>query len=499
MRVVLIMSFSEYGKIDALGIAELVKKREISSKEVCETAIERIEALNPKINAVITKCYDKALFDCTKKHEGIFAGVPFLIKDLLCYEAGIPYSMGCKSLKNYMPDHDSELVKRFKQTGLIILGRTNVPEFGLVVTTESKAFGPVCNPWNLAYSSGGSSGGSAAAIACGMVPMASGNDGGGSIRVPASCCNLFGLKPTRGRNPTGPDHGELWQGAAVEHILTKTVRDSAAMLDATSGVDMGAPYIIEKPYGSFLEATRRDPEKLKIAFTTRTLINTDVDNDCIYAVEKMAKLLDSLGHFVCEDSPVIDGFELAKAYFTVYFAEVVMDLLDVSKFLKRSVKRSDVEGLTWFLADIGRLIRAEEILIAKRCWERAGRIMANFHLDYDLFLTPTMAYPPVKLGLLMPSNIQEIMMYVISKLKLTRTIKNSSLLTRKTLDGLSYTPFTFIANVTGAPAVSIPAHFTEYGLPVGVQFIAPFGREDILFSLSAQLESELGWDKLCPP
>lgn len=478
---------------DALTQAKLIREKHVSSEELLLASIERIEAVNPKINAVITKTYEKALQESKNVKDGIFAGVPFLIKDLSCYEKDVPYSMGCKAMKGFVPKKNTELLERFKKTGLIILGRTNVPEFGLLATTEPEAFGPTLNPYGFEYSPGGSSGGSAAAIAAGFAPFASGNDGGGSIRVPASNCNLFGLKPTRGRNPTGPNAGELWCGAAVEHILSRSVADSAAMLDATSYRDEGAPYIIESVGKPYINSCSQELKKLKIAFTTTTVINTPVSEDCIKAVYKMAAILEDLGFIIEENFPKIDGIELSKSFFTIFLAEVSMNLYTLSNILQRDIKRQDVECMTWFLAQTGKHVTARELLIAKRTWEKTGRILGNFYQKYDLILTPTIAFPPPKLGVLMPNKKDQFIMEIISMLKLTKFTKYSNYLLKKFFGTLSYTPFTFIANVTGVPAMNIPIHFDDNGLPIGVQFIAPFGREDILFNLAFNLEKIINW------
>jgi amidase len=302
--------FSEYTKYDAIGLAELVRNKEITPAELCEEAIRRIEKLNPKINAVIYPMYDLA--QKAINHipvEGVFAGVPFLLKDQISEYAGVPMTCGSKALKNYIPDSDSEIVKRYKKAGLVILGKTNCPEFGLLAKTEPDLHGPTRNPWNLDHSSGGSSGGSGAAVSAGMVPMASGSDGGGSIRIPASSCGLFGLKPTRGRTPTGPNAGEIWQGMVVKHVITRSVRDSAATLDILQGADIGAPYSITPPELPYLNEIQYPPRKLRIAFNTKSPVNTPVHPECEKAVYETAKLLLQLGHDVEEDCPEIDGMK----------------------------------------------------------------------------------------------------------------------------------------------------------------------------------------------
>lgn len=480
---------------DGLTQAKLIREKQITSKELCKASIEGIEAINPKINAVIIKTFERALRESENLRDGIFAGVPFLVKDLLCYEESVPYYMGCKGMKGFIARGTTELLNRFKKTGIIILGRTNVPEFGLLATTEPKAFGPTLNPYGFNYSPGGSSGGSAASIAAGFVPMATGNDGGGSIRIPASNCNLFGLKPSRGRNPTGPDMGELWCGAAVEHILSRSVADSAAMLDATSYRDEGAPYIIESTGKPYSKAYEKDLRDLKIAFCTKTVLNSPVSHVNIEAVQKMVNILEDLGFVVEENFPEVNGIELATSFFIVLLAEMSLSLTGLSSLLQRRIKRDDVEELTWFLAHVGKYVSARELLIAKKVWEKVGRIFGNFHKSYDLILTPTLAFPPPELGVLMPSQKDEFIMHILNIFKLSGFFKNSNYLLKRFFNTLSYTPFTFLANVTGAPAMNIPVCFDKNGLPVGVQFIAPFGREDILFSLAYRLEKIINWQE----
>lgn len=486
--------FKEYDSYDALGLAELVQKREVSPQELCEEAISRIDRINPKVNAVIYRMYDIAHKTLKGRlPQGPFSGVPFLLKDLLTSYAGVPLSMGCKAYKNHIPSLDSELMKRYKATGVTVLGKTNTPEFGLMGVTEPELHGPTRNPWNLNHTPGGSSGGSAAAVASGMVPFASGGDGGGSIRIPSSCCGLFGLKPTRGRTPTGPEYGELWQGAAVEHVITRTVRDSAAMLDAIRGAESGAPYIIPEPERPYLEETRREPGALRIAFTGRSPLGTEVHPECRKAVEDAANLLAGLGHQVEEAEPDIDGIALAKSYFMMCYGEIAADMAEMEKTLGRKPRPSDVEGPTWALKLLGDAFTAGEFVLSMRQWNGFARQMGIFHRTYDLYLTPTMACPPVKLGELKPKPLEERLMTVVNSLNLGKLIRLSGMAEKIALESLSKTPFTQLANLTGQPAMSVPLHWTAEGLPCGVQFIARSGDEATLFRLAAQLEKARPW------
>ncbi len=492
--------FKEYDRYDGLGLAELIRKKEVSADEMVEEAIGRIERLNPNLNAVITPMFDLGRQAVRESlPDGPFTGVPFLLKDLLSAYAGVPFTWGCKALKNYIPDRDGELVTRYKRAGLVTLGKTNTPEFGLTGYTEPELHGPTRNPWNTGHTPGGSSGGSAAAVASGMTPLASGGDGGGSIRIPAACCGLFGLKPTRGRVPTGPEVGAIWQGAAVEHVLTRTVRDSAAMLDAIQGGDPGAPYVIAPPGRPYSEEIEQDPGRLKIAFNTRSPIGTEVHPECVKAVEEAAGMLEKLGHRVEEARPEIDGIALANSYMALYFGEVAADIEAIEAITGRKAGPADVEPTTWTLGLLGRTYSAGYFVKAMREWGVASRVMGRFHQKYDLYITPTLAFPPSKIGELLPKPWELAASKVVNALGLGSILKMSGMIDKMAIENLEKTPFTQLANFTGQPAVSLPLHWTPDGLPCGVQFIAPFGDEAALFRLSAQIEKEKPWFDKRPP
>lgn len=487
-------TFKEYADLDGLGLAELVKKKDVSPEELCEAAIQKIEAVNPEINAVVATMYDKARQSIKEGlPEGPFTGVPFLLKDLLAAYAGVPMTNGSKAYKNYIPTEDSELVKRFKKSGLVTLGKTNCPEFGLMGYTEPELHGATRNPWNTNHTPGGSSGGSAAAVASGMVPIASGGDGGGSIRIPASCCGLFGMKPTRGRVPTGPDYGELWQGAVSEHIISRSVRDSAAMLDATQGTDTGAPYIIPEPETPYLQEVEKDPGRLTIAFNTVSPVGTEVDPDYIKAVEDTAKMLEKMGHTVEEARPDIDGRALAKSYMTLYYGEIAADLVELESILGRKATAADVEITTWSMGMLGRTFSAGDFVKGKREWGTASRIMGRFHETYDVYITPTIAHPPAKIGELKPKAADVVLMKIVNTLRLGKLVKATGMAEQMAVESLTKTPFTQLANFTGQPAMSVPLHSTPDGLPCGIQFIGRFADEATLFRLAGQLEKESPW------
>ena len=453
--------FKEYDHYDGLGLAELVKKKEISSVELCEEAIARIEKVNLKLNAVITPMFELARKSVQEPlPEGPYTGVPFLLKDLLADFAGVPQTRGSRACKNYIPDHDSEMVKRFKKAGLIVLGKTNTPEFGLLGYTEPELHGPTRNPWNTDHTPGGSSGGSAAAVASGMVPIASGGDGGGSIRIPAACCGVFGFKQSRGRTPTGPSRGAIWQGAVVEHVITRTVRDSAAILDATQGADIGAPYVILPPQQPYLQELEQSPGCLRIAFNTLSPLGTDVHPECVKAVEHTAQLLEKLGHEVEEARPEIDGQTLAKSFLTMYSGEIAADIDELESILGRKAQPADVEPLTWTLGLLGRTYPAGFFVKAIREWGIAARAMGRFHETYDIYLTPTVAYPPSKIGELKPKPAEMRLMKIVNSLGLGRLLKAAGIADKLAVDSLSKTPFTQLANFTGQPAMTVPLYWT---------------------------------------
>jgi amidase len=469
---------AELASLDATAQAELVRKKEIQPIELVEAAIERIERVNPQLNAVITPMFDEARKTADGNiPDGPFRGVPFLLKDLLAAFAGVPMSWGSALLRFYVPDHDSELVRRYKKAGLIVLGKTNTPEFGILPTTEPRVFGATRNPWNLERITGGSSGGSAAAVAAGMVAMAHGNDGGGSIRIPASCCGVFGLKPTRARNTLGPDIGDIMGGLVAEHALTRTVRDSAALLDATAGPDFGDPYWAPPPARPFAEEVRRDPGRLRVAFTAKAPTGVTLHPECVKAVRDAANLCADLGHEVEEDCPKINGELFSKSFMDIW-ASGNGSMLETIKRLGLKLSREAVEPLTWALYEKGIKITGPEYLIAQNMIQTMSREIARFMQKFDLLLTPTLAGPPLPLGWFeQPPNNP------------LQALERAA----------AYVPFTPIANATGQPAMSVPLYWTSDRLPVGTHFIARFGDEATLFRLAAQLEAVRPWKDHKPP
>jgi amidase len=470
---------TDLAALDATAQADLVRRKEVKPIELVNAAIERIERLNPTINAVITPMYDLAIKAASGPlPDGPFTGVPFLLKDYMVAYAGVRLTYASALLRDYVVDHDSEMVVRYKRAGLIVLGKTNLPEFGILPTTEPHFFGPTRNPWNTAHSSGGSSGGSAAAVASGMVPMAHGGDGGGSIRIPASCCGVFGLKPTRGRNPLGPDIGEAMGGLITDHALTRSVRDSAALLDATAGPDVGDPYWAPPPARPFLQEVGADPGKLRIALSFEPPTGTPVHPDCVAAVRDAAKLCADLGHHVEEAAPAVNSEQITQAFVAVFAAGAAMTVDVMSLASGRALTQEEVEPLTWAVHQMASGQSAPSYLLAQTTLHRIGRDVARFMVDYDVWLTPTLAEPPLPLG------------------SLESTPENPL---AGLLQAANYIPYTPICNMTGQPAMSVPLYWGSDGLPIGTHFMARFGDEATLFRLAAQLEEARPWAERRPP
>lgn len=469
-----------FASLDATAQADLVRRKEVKPLELVDAAIARVERLNPRLNAVIAQWFDEAReLARGPLPEGPFTGVPFLLKDLIAAYEGKKLTSGSRFFADMVAPHDSELTQRYKRAGLVILGKTNLPEFGIICTTEPQLFGPARNPWNPSYTTGGSSGGSAAAVASGMVAMAHGGDGGGSIRIPASCCGVFGLKPSRGRLPMGPDIGDIMHGLVTEHALTRSVRDSAALLDATDGPDVGAPYAAPPKARPYTQEVATAPGKLRIAFTTRTNTGVPVHPECLKAVDDTVKLLTELGHTVVEGSLEVPDEELlGQTFMTIWSSGVVGALEKLSPLLGRKPTPELFEPLTWALYDVGRQNTAAAYLIAHDAMQHFARTFAWKFVDVDAWLLPTLAEPPVPLGTF-DAPPDEPMMPMIR--------------------AMAFTPFCAIANITGNPAMSVPLHWSADGLPVGVQFIGRFGDEATLFRLAGQLEGARPWAHRRPP
>ncbi|MCL4746923.1 MAG: amidase [Burkholderiaceae bacterium] len=500
------MVFAEYDRFDALGLADLVARGEVSADELLVSAIARIDAANPAVNALVRPMFDLAAAQVAAGlPPGRLRGVPILLKDLISTVAGVPTGSGNRMLRDVAARVDGEFVRRLRAAGLVFVGKTNTPEFGLLPTTEPQCFGATRNPWDLARSAGGSSGGSAAAVAAGMVPLATGGDGGGSIRIPASCCALFGLKVTRGRTPTGPTFGELWHGFASEHVLTRSVRDSAALLDLVAGDEPGAPYAAPHAPGAFLDETGLDPGRLRIAFSARPIFGDErapVHLDCVEAMLDTARLLESLGHEVVEAAPAVDGLACAISFMTILAAETRASIEAATVFARGAgavPRAQDFELATWCLGLLGRATPASEYASASEQLQLSARAVAGFHARHDLLLTPTLAQPPALLGTLGLKPAEVAAMRVVSAMHAGWMLRASGVVRQLALDAFAYTPFTPLANVTGQPAMSVPLHWNTHGLPIGSHFIGRFGDEAMLFRLAAQLERARPWfDRTAP-
>jgi amidase len=469
-----------FAHLDALGQAALVRRGEVTPLELVEAAIRRVQRLNPRLNAVVTPLFDEARrAAAVPAGHGPFAGVPFLLKDLLAEYAGTRLTEGSAFLDgHYVSKHDTELVARYRRAGLIVIGKTNTPEFGILPTTEPRLFGPCRNPWDVTRITGGSSGGSAAAVAAGMVPMAHANDGGGSIRIPAACCGIFGLKPTRGRNPLGPHYGDMFSGLVAEHAVTRSVRDSAALLDATAGPAPGDPYVAPPPARPWLEEVGRDPGRLRIAVTRSAPNGAVVHPDCVAAVDEAARLAAALGHHVAEAAPILDGQMLTEAFFTLWSAGCAWTVADWARRTGQTPDPARFEPLTWVLHEMGEQRSAAAYLTAVQDLQRVSREVASFFGDWDVWLTPTLAEPPLPLGSFDPTPDDPV-----------RGLRRSA----------AFVPFTPLLNVTGQPAMSTPLAWNAEGLPIGTHWVARFGDEATLFRLAAQLEAARPWAARRPP
>jgi amidase len=490
----------EFSSYDALGLAELVRTRQASPRELVSAAIERIEALNPSLNAVVHKMYDRALGQAGGElPDGPFRGVPIVLKDLLAWYEGEPTTSGSRLYRGWLPPHDTTIVQRYRRAGVIVVGKTNTPEFGLTPYTEPEAYGPTRNPWDITRTPGGSSGGSGAAVASGMVPLGGGGDGGGSIRIPASCCGIFGLKPTRGRTPTGPIVGEHWQGAAVEHCLTRSVRDSAAMLDALRGPEPGSPYQTAEPARPYLDEVDTPPARLRIAFTDSPFLGHTVHPDCRAALADAVALLESLGHEVVESAPPVDREAFNVAFLTMVCGEVSAELLEAKALIGREATRHDVEITTWVMSLLGKQMSAGEFAKAEHHVRTASRRVGQYFEQIDLLVTPTLGMPPFPIGQLQPPPREKALMRFFGRLNAGAALRVAGVLEKAASQLFDFIPYTPLFNATGQPAMSLPLWWNAEGLPIGVHVVGRFGDEATLFRLAGQLERARPWAHRHPP
>lgn len=471
------MAFKEYGDHDGMGLARLVRTKEVSATELLDEAIARTARVDPQINAVVVKHYEYAERQIENGlSHGTFTGVPFLLKDLDILE-GTRTTSGASVYKDNVADHTSTLARRFLDAGVAIFGKSSSPEFGLLPTTESRLFGPTRNPWSLAHSSGGSSGGAAAAVAARILPLAHASDGGGSIRIPASASGVFGLKPTRARNPMGPDRGEGWAGLSCGHVLSISVRDSAAMLDAVHGPELSSPYFAPPPERPFLEEVGRNPGRLRIAFTDTSPYGDAIDPEIAASTREVAALLVGLGHDVEERAPKLTA-DPATVMATITSASTALNLRLAEQRFGRVMTDSDFERLTLASAHNGQMASATDYAAAQLTAFQVSRDLRTFFETCDVFLCPTLCLPPLRIGEL--DTMSEDLSHIAPILR-------------------RYMPATSMFNMSGQPAMSVPLAWNSAGLPLGMMFAARFGDEATLFRLAAQLEQERPWRDKLPP
>ncbi|MGJ9458417.1 amidase [Oceanobacillus sp. CF4.6] len=489
------MNLETYLKMDATEMANLIKKKEITAKELMDTAFKQLEKVNPSLNVVTHTRMEKALEEAERiSIEGApFNGVPILLKNISQAVEGEQMTSGSKLLLGNRSKHDSYFVKKFRDAGFHFMGHTNTPEFGLKNITEPEMYGPTRNPWNTEYSPGGSSGGAAAAIASGIVPMAGASDGGGSIRIPASFTGLFGLKPTRGRTPVGPGYGRQWQGASINFALSRSVRDSAAMLDILQVVQAEAAFQTPLFPGSYTDAMIEDIRRpLRIAFSTTSPVGTPVSEDAKIAVEKTVRWLEAQGHDIEEADNHVNGRQLMKDYYLMNSGEMNATIIGLERALGRKITADDIEVESWILHQAGKSVSAAAYADSLASWDNAAEKMANFHRIYDFYITPATAYTAPKVGELTHEKQEQEKLRV--KLKEMNTVaEQQALVYDMFLPSLTYTPFSQLANLTGQPAMSMPVHLSEDGLPLGVQVIAQKGEEHRLLQLANKIEQSSLW------
>ncbi len=498
---------AEYEAHDAVGLAELVRRREVTPSELLELALGRAARLNPRLGAIVRTRDDDARREAAALDPtvataapGPFAGVPFLVKDLDAAIAGVPLGGGSRFFADHRPSHDAEIVRRFRRAGLVLFGHTATPELGITPYTEPEVGPPARNPWNLGRTPGGSSGGSGAAVAAGIVPAAHGSDGGGSIRIPASCCGIFGLKPTRGRTPVGPNASQAWSGFAIGHVLTRTVRDSAALLDAIAGAEPTSPYWAPPAARPFSKEVGAPPGRLRIALTKKPhLTSVKPHADCVAAADDAGRLLADLGHEVEEADLDIDGDAFARDFFARVCVEVATLVARAEATLGRRARRGDFQTSTAITVMLGRQMSAVNALLARERLDAAARRVAAFYERFDLVLSPTLGTPPPALGALHPKGIEAFAQDALVALRLGFLLRLPGVVEASVRRIFAFMPFTPLANVTGQPSMSVPLFWNGEGLPIGVQLTGRFGEEATLFRVASQLEQARPWRDRRPP
>lgn len=488
------MTFDEYRNYDAIGLADLVKKKQVKPIELLEIAIARHQEVHPKINAVVTELYDfaKASID-TLNYRTTFAGVPFLIKDLGLQLKGTRYTNASRLQRDFISKETSTVVQKAIDNGLLIFGKTNTSEFGLNPFVENELFGNTRNPWNLEYTPGGSSGGSAAAVAAGITPIATANDGGGSIRIPASCTGLFGLKPTKGRVSQGPVLGESWSGAANHELcVSRSVRDTAFYLDAVMGNSIGDTYIVQVPDKPFAEVIKQNCRKLKIGFSAEHPFNQQ-DEENSKAIQHTVRLLESLGHEVEEIKLPYDSTLVRDCLYTLVIGELSASIDSFAKERGRPASVEEIEPTNWLLYELGKKISANEFCQARLQWNVLSRQMETFHQQYDLLLTPTLGMRPFKIGALQPKAWEKVGLNFLNNVGASGLLKHSALIEETKRKIFQWIPYPPLSNLTGQPSMSVPLYWSAENLPIGVMFTAPLCDEATLLQLAIQLEQAQPW------
>lgn len=491
------MDLEAYDAADATALARAVRRGDTTPEALLETAMTRIEERNAATNAVVHRMYDEARSAVAAGlPDGPFRGVPFLLKDLGAHWAGVPTSGGSRLLRRHVPDTDSEIVLRYRRAGLVVLGKTNTSELGIMGVTEPEAFGATRNPWDLGRTPGGSSGGSAAAVAAGMVPAAHAGDGGGSIRIPASACALVGLKPTRGRTPEEATHGEGWSGLVVQHAVCRSVRDSAGLLDVIAGALPGAWHRASAPERPFAEEVGRDPGRLRIAVCRGSILGRENHPDCMAAVDDAATLLEGLGHHLEEASPPLQRHALVRSYLTIVAANIALEVAAAEALVARAATTDDFEPGTLLLRDVGRRFSAFELVERMHVVEQATATLTAFFDRYDLWLTSTTARPPAQIGAYLPSRAERGLLALLRRAPARRALERVlDELADRQLEAL---PNTQLFNMTGHPAIGLPLHWNPQGLPIGIQLAAPQGDEATLLRVATQLEQARPWNERRP-
>ncbi len=493
------MEFQDYVRCDATALSELVARREIHPEELLDAALSRAQAVNPRMNALVHRFDERARkWIASGLPRGPFHGVPFLLKDLTAALAGEPLTGGSRFDADHRPTYDHAMVRRFRAAGLVPFAKTNCPEWGLAPVTEPRLFGPCRNPWDLTRTPGGSSGGSAAAVAAGIVPAAHANDGGGSIRIPAACCGLVGLKPSRGRTPAGPERRDGWWGASIDHVLSRSVRDTAGLLDVVCGLDTGAPYTAPPAPTPYRRAVEQPPGQLRIAVCAEPLLSRALDPECRAAVENAAKLFEDLGHVVEPYTPPVPRDEFIASYMIMVAASTAGEVLLRTRAHGRRPRRSELEPATRGLARLGGALSGRDVALA---WEWLGMFSRRFAraLDgYDVLLTPTLSQQPLPLGALEPHGAKRFALGLLNTFPVAKSFLQVDALALLAEDFFEFIGYTPLANITGQPSISLPLARSSTGIPLGILANGRYGQEHVLLSLAAQAEQARSWHAAFP-